>query len=185
MLYRLGAIRGDNLGIITGMEEKKILAFNTLEEILGGFVTQGIFPPGLGGLGLGDIGLLPTMGFNFMQPVLSFGYGKGFVPRYQGEAVFGIVLRPIILEHVYGYTGSLNARLLPPRIEYWDRIGAQYLIAVGFIGIYINFGEIGYGTVPTQLLLGECLFFKGEKFLNIANPFPSFPSNYYSPYGLQ
>jgi len=112
------------------------------------------------------IGLLPNAGISFLHPILSCGTGCSYIPFYLGEAFLGVMLRPIFLQYFFiGYTGCFNIKLAPPRIEYWDWVGTQTVMVFGFIGLYIDFGSIGIGIPPVQILLGESLFTIGIDWL--------------------
>lgn len=110
----------------------------------------------------GMLGLLPDGGIAWMHPIVSCGSGLGWIPLYPGEAFLGVMLRPIFLQYfVLGYTGCLNARLIPPRIEYWDFAGTQTVMVFGFAGLYLDFASLGVGIPPVQVLMGESLFTGG------------------------
>lgn len=112
------------------------------------------------------IGLLPDAGISILHPILSCGSGCSYIPLYPGEAFLGVMLRPIFLQYfLIGYTGCFNVKLVPPRIEYWDWVGTQTIMVFGFVGLYIDFGSIGIGIPPVQVLLGESLFTAGIDWL--------------------
>ena len=103
---------------------------------------------------------------DFILPIISFGSGFSWIPLYPGEAFIGFMFRPIIMQYfILGYTASVNINLLPPRIEYWDMVGTHTLIVWGFVGVYIDFGKIGYGIPNLQFLMGEALFAGGFDWL--------------------
>ena len=84
--------------------------------------------------------------------IVSVGVGYAFIPFYDYETFIGIMVRPIWL--IYppiifaggGYTGNLNMNVIPPRMEYGDRIGAHVLRTTCFSGLYINIGDLGYNN---------------------------------------
>ena len=103
---------------------------------------------------------------DFLLPVISLGKGMSWIPLYPGEAFIGFMLRPIFMQYfLLGYTASLNVNLLPPRIEYWDMVGTHTLIILGFVGVYIDFGQIGYGVPDLQFIMGESLLAGGFDWL--------------------
>ncbi|RLF47319.1 MAG: hypothetical protein DRN29_02830 [Thermoplasmata archaeon] len=108
------------------------------------------------------IGLLPDFGIGFLNPILSLGIGYSYIPLYPGEAFIGFMLRPIFVQYFFlGYTGCINFRLVPPRMEYWDWMGTQTFMILGFVGIYLDFADIGFGFPPIQCLMGEALLTAG------------------------
>lgn len=99
--------------------------------------------------------LMPSHTMDFLGPVVSVGKGRTWIPLYPGEAFIGMMLRPIfVLYPMMGYTASLNANLLPPRLDYWDLVGPQVFMTWGFTGIFINFAKIGVGVPNTNFMLG-------------------------------
>lgn len=96
---------------------------------------------------------------SFLLPIISFGQGMSWIPLYPGEAFIGFMLRPIFMQYFgpFGYSGTLNVHLLPPRIEYWDMVGTHTLFVLGFVGVYIDLGQIGFGIPDLQFLFGEAL----------------------------
>lgn len=143
-------------------ESEKRWAINLIENLVSRLKALGIIPAGF-------VFKLPNFlspKFALMVPVLSVGTGFSYIPFYPGEAFIGFMLRPIFLQYfLFGYTASLNVKLVPPRIEYWDMVGTHTAIILGFVGIYIDFGQIGYGVPNIQFLLGESLFTTGIDWL--------------------
>jgi hypothetical protein len=94
----------------------------------------------------------------FGDAIISVGFGSSCIPFYCYEAFLGIMLRPIIIKQCVGYTGFLNLQLLPPRIEYGDRLGIHKIRTFGFIGLYIYLGDLGVDMpFGPQLLIGTGL----------------------------
>jgi len=95
--------------------------------------------------------------------VASIGRGLCFIPFYDYETFLGVMLRPMwfIYPPLFlggaGYTGNFNVNVLPPRIEYGDRMGPHILRTTMFTGLYINVGELGIDTLfsGTIILLGR------------------------------
>ncbi|RLF43790.1 MAG: hypothetical protein DRN29_09520 [Thermoplasmata archaeon] len=146
---------------LTDAEEKE--AENMLNELLTALHDAGLIPNDITPRSLG---LLPDAGIAFLHPILSCGTGCSYIPLYPGEAFLGVMLRPIFLQYfIAGYTGCFNVKLFPPRIEYWDWVGTQTVMVFGFVGLYIDFGSIGIGLPPVQVLIGESLFTAGIDWL--------------------
>lgn len=82
--------------------------------------------------------------------ICSVGIGYAFIPFYDYETFLGVMLRPIWLWYPSaffgggGYTGNLNLNVIPPRIEYGDRLGSHIVRTTYFSGLYINVGELGF-----------------------------------------
>lgn len=132
---------------------------DALSSLFAALKNRGLLPEGITP---GALGLLPQGGIALLHPIVSCGAGIGCIPLYPGEAFLGIMLRPIFLQYfLLGYTGCLNARLIPPRVEYWDFVGTQTLLVFGFIGLYLDFASLGIGIPPVQVLMGESLFTGG------------------------
>jgi hypothetical protein len=149
--------------------EKRV---NDLTSVL---TRTGILPPGVTGVSMMSLGLLPGTGMDFLTPVLSMGVGYGYIPNYNGEAFMGFMLRPLFLSYLLGYTGSLNFVLLPPRVAFWDKFGPHFMSIMGFAGIYLKLGELGTGMFPIQIIMGECLFLmKGMPQTMVGNAGQSF-----------
>ena len=95
--------------------------------------------------------------------IVSVGIGYAFIPFYDYETFFGIMLRPIWLLYPPwfmlngGYTGNLNIHLFPPRIEYGDRLGGHIVRTTMFSGLYVNIGDLGYDNIfgGPMILLGR------------------------------
>jgi hypothetical protein len=96
--------------------------------------------------------------------IVSVGMGYAFIPFYEYEAFLGVMLRPMWLLYPPlllgggGYTGHLNIKALPPRIEYGDRLGSHIVRTTMFNGLYLNIGELGYDRLigpGVMILLGK------------------------------
>jgi len=109
-----------------------------------------------------EMGLFPHFGIAVLSPILSCGVGKAWIPLYPGEAFMGFMFRPIFVNYfLRGYTGCMNFHMIPPRIEYWDWVGTQSFMILGFAGMYIDFSQIGFGIPPMQYIMGESLLIAG------------------------
>lgn len=96
--------------------------------------------------------------YGILQPIMSVGIGKMWIPFYPGEAFFGVMLRPMLFGYLAGFTASFNIHLAPPRIDYWDMLGPHLFMTFGFAGIYIDLAGVSIPGIPfpfTQLALGE------------------------------
>lgn len=138
-------------------ERRKIeAAFN---EVLEEMKKIGLIPDNIDA---NCLGLLPHLGVAILNPIISIGLGCSYIPLYPGEAFIGFMLRPIFVQYFFvGYTGCINFHLIPPRLEYWDWVGTQTFMILGFAGIYIDFASIGFGFPPVQIIMGESLFTAG------------------------
>ena len=96
--------------------------------------------------------------------IVSVGIGYAFIPFYDYETFIGIMIRPIWLFYpplIFGgggYSGNLNVNVIPPRIEYGDRVGCHVLRTTCFSGLYINIGDLGYNN----RLLGGPMILLGQ-----------------------
>ncbi|OYT62360.1 hypothetical protein B6U81_01040 [Thermoplasmatales archaeon ex4484_30] len=143
----------------TSSDEDKNGAIEMLQEFINKLVGIGILSPSFATRFI--INLLSPK-FDLILPVISFGRGFSIIPLYPGEAFIGFMFRPIIMQYfLLGYTASLNLNFLPPRIEYWDMVGTHTLVILGFVGVYIDLGKIGYGIPRVQFAMGEALFAGG------------------------
>jgi len=137
-------------------------AMEIVEQIINELKKLGLIPAGF----IFHLPQFLSPKFAFLVPVISVGSGFSYIPLYPGEAFIGFMLRPIFMQYfLFGYTASVNFHLIPPRLEYWDMVGTQTAMILGFVGIYIDFGKIGYGIPNMQFLLGESLFVTGIDWL--------------------
>jgi len=90
----------------------------------------------------------------FRQPIISVGIGITFIPFYDYETFFGKLLRPVMIQHLYGF--SATARFNPfilgfPFIKY----GHHRIRTFFFDGLMINFADLDINRIiGPQLLLG-------------------------------
>ena len=124
----------------------QVLIENNLEEINPNYLWREMFD--LGGT---------------RSTIVSVGIGYAFIPFYDYETFFGVMLRPMWLLYPPwfmlngGYTGNLNINLFPPRIEYGDRLGGHIVRTTFFSGLYLNIGDLGYDNIfgGPMILLGR------------------------------
>lgn len=107
------------------------------------------------------IGLNPLNPLNWLlnrAPIFSVGRGWTWIPFYDYESFLGVMLRPIFMTHLPGFTAVIHFNLFPPRIEYKDRLGIYRARIMFFVGLFINFGDVGVDRiVGPVLLLGKGL----------------------------
>ncbi len=143
-------------------ESQKTWAMQIIDKLINQLKELGILPASF----VLSIPQFLSPKFAFLVPVISVGSGFSYIPLYPGEAFIGFMLRPIFLQYfLFGYTASINFHFIPPRLEYWDMVGTQTAMILGFVGIYIDFGKIGYGIPNMQFMLGESLFVTGVDWL--------------------
>ena len=144
-------------------DEKKV-ALEKIEEFVDNLKDMGLIPFTFPVTRILTSFLSPKI--DLVLPVISLGKGISWIPIYPGEAFIGFMFRPIIMQYFFlGYTASLNINLLPPRIEYWDMVGTHTVFVLGFVGVYIDFGKIGYGIPNLQFVMGEGLLTGGFDWL--------------------
>ena len=74
--------------------------------------------------------------------IFTIGRGRAWLPfNKQGESFIGMRFLPIIVQHSLGYTKVKIINLFPPSIGVSDRMFIHNLMTIGFVGLYINFGE--------------------------------------------
>jgi len=141
-------------------EDEKNIAMEIIEAFIEKLQELGLIPAGFPVMRILTNLMSPKI--DILLPIVSFGRGFSWIPMYPGEAFIGFMFRPIIMQYfLFGYSGTINVNLLPPRIEYWDMVGTHTLFVCGFVGIYIDFGKIGYGIPKLQFLIGEALIAGG------------------------
>ena len=91
--------------------------------------------------------------------IVSVGRGFCFVPFYDYETFLGLMLRPMwflyppLILGGAGYTGNFNVNVLPPRVEFGDRMGPHIVRTTMFTGLYLNVGELGIDTLFSGALM--------------------------------
>ena len=76
------------------------------------------------------------------RKVLTIGRGRTWFPiKHFGDAFMGARFLPIFLQYTVGYAKSRWINIFPPAICTEDRLGVFNLMTIGFVGLYINFGE--------------------------------------------
>jgi len=90
---------------------------------------------------------------SFRAPIFSIGRGYTWIPFYNYESFMGVLIRPMFITHTLGFTAVVHANLFPPRLEYADRLGMYRLRTMGFIGLFINIGDVGIDRVKGPVLL--------------------------------
>lgn len=77
-----------------------------------------------------------------LRRILTIGRGRVWLPiKNFCETFIGARFLPIFLQYTVGYAKSRWINFFPPAICIEDRLGIFNLITVGFVGLYINFGE--------------------------------------------
>jgi len=77
-----------------------------------------------------------------LRRILTIGRGRAWLPLTNfGEAFIGMRFLPIFLQYTVGYAKSRWINLFPPAICVEDRLGVFNLVTMGFVGLYVNFGE--------------------------------------------
>ena len=94
----------------------------------------------------------PIYGWTQRASIFSVGRGFSWIPFYDYETFIGVMIRPIFITHIIGFTGVLHYNPFPFRIEYADRIGIYRFTTLAFVGIFINFGDIGFDRIVGNVL---------------------------------
>lgn len=77
-----------------------------------------------------------------LRKVFTIGRGHAWLPLINsGETFIGARFLPIFLQYTVGYAKSRWINIFPPAICVEDRLGVFNLVTIGFVGLYINFGE--------------------------------------------
>jgi hypothetical protein len=90
----------------------------------------------------------------FSQPLISVGIGITFIPFYDYETFFGKLIRPVIIQHLFGFSATIK---FSPFIVGFPsvRIALHRIRTFFFNGLMINFADMGVNKViGPQLLLG-------------------------------
>jgi len=94
----------------------------------------------------------PLAGFLPPEPVISIGSGFTWIPFYGYESFFGMMLRPMFTRYFLGFSkiGGL--------ISTYTKFGTYSMITIGFTGLFINFGDVGFDRIlgPT-IYIGKAL----------------------------
>jgi len=102
---------------------------------------------------------------NFQAPIFSLGRGITWIPLYDYESFFGVMLRPMFITHTIGFTACFHLNLLPPRFEYLDRLGLYRYTTLAFTGLFLNIGDVGIDRIAGPvLLIGRSFNLFGEDF---------------------
>jgi len=97
--------------------------------------------------------------------IISMGIGRSLIPNYFYETFLGVMLRPIFIRYIFGFTAIMHLNIIPPRLEYCNRLGAHRLTTFGFIGFYMSIRDLGVDMpVGLQLLLGRSFIAMGPDF---------------------
>ena len=88
-----------------------------------------------------------------LRRIFAIGLGRAWLPFTHFDDFFiGFRFLPIFLQYSIGYAKSRWINVLPPSICVEDRLGTFNLASMGFVGLYINFGERYIGR-PAGLVL--------------------------------
>ncbi|GAF84626.1 unnamed protein product, partial [marine sediment metagenome] len=97
--------------------------------------------------------------------IISMGVGRSLIPNYYYETFMGVMLRPIFIKYIFGFTSIMHLNIIPPRLEYCNRLGVHRLTTFGFIGFYMSIRDIGVDMpVGLQLILGRAFIVMGPDF---------------------
>jgi len=88
-----------------------------------------------------DAILNPVVGLFPPNPVISIGLGTTWIPFYDYETFVGVMLRPMITRYCIGFSnvgGPASTNII---------IGRYFKLVIGFRGLFINFGDIGFNRI--------------------------------------
>jgi hypothetical protein len=91
--------------------------------------------------------LNPVNGFFGLKAVISLGFGFTWIPFYDYDTFFGLIVRPMLTRHIFGFLKTTTLR------ETRNKIGCFRVITIAFAGLFINIGDIG-----TQNILGPTMY---------------------------
>lgn len=90
--------------------------------------------------------------------VISLGTGFSIIPFYGYESFIGTMLRPIFSRYLFGFSrlGGL--------ISYHSILGRYKMLILGFKGLFINLGDIGFDRIlGPQIYIGKAYYGKSVK----------------------
>ena len=88
-----------------------------------------------------DAILNPVAGLFLPHAVISIGLGATWIPFYNYETFMGVMLRPMVTRYCIGYSnvGGLTSTNI--------KIGRYFKLVLGFRGLFINLGDIGFNRI--------------------------------------
>lgn len=90
------------------------------------------------------------------QPLFSVGVGYTWIPHYDYETFFGKMLRPVFMRHLIGFSATFP--IFKFGFVYWY-FGFQRVWTFLFVGLHINFGDLGINRlIGPQILIGYGFF---------------------------
>ena len=95
----------------------------------------------------------PLAGFLRPSPFFSVGYGFTWIPFYGYETFLGVMLRPMFTRHIFGFSRKGGI------IENHFKIGSYNMFTFRFIGLFVNFGDIGSEKIlGPQMYIGTVFY---------------------------
>lgn len=90
----------------------------------------------------------------FKQPIISIGIGITFIPFYDYETFFGKLIRPVIIQHLIGFSATIKFNPFIVGFPF-VKFGLHRIRTFFFDGLMINFADLGVNNIiGPQLLLG-------------------------------
>jgi hypothetical protein len=90
------------------------------------------------------------------QPLFSVGVGYTWIPHYDYETFLGKMIRPVLLRHILGFSATFP--IFKFGFVYWF-FGSQRVATLLFVGLNINFGDLGINRlIGPQILIGYGFF---------------------------